>query len=69
MDPIHVNWRRSSHSGSGANCVEVAVADRRGLAPSHLVRDSKDPRGGVLSFTPGEWRAFLDKVKHGDATA
>ncbi|WP_202638138.1 DUF397 domain-containing protein [Bailinhaonella thermotolerans] len=70
MDGSGLIWSKSSYSGEGANCVEVATAaDHRGLGRLHLTRDSKDPQGGVLSFTPGEWRAFLDKVKHGDATA
>ena len=30
------------------------------------VRDSKDPSGPVLVFTPHEWRAFLDGVRDGE---
>ena len=33
-------WRKSSHSGSGTNCVEVAEG---------AVRDSKNPAGPVLT--------------------
>jgi hypothetical protein len=46
-------WRKSSRS-IGGNCVEVAAGD--GVVH---VRDSKDPQGPVLSFTNGEWHAFL----------
>jgi hypothetical protein len=30
------------------------------------VRDSKDRQGPELTFTPGEWRAFLDGVHDGE---
>ncbi|WP_433519999.1 DUF397 domain-containing protein [Nonomuraea sp. CA-143628] len=30
------------------------------------VRDSKDRGGPLLTFTPGEWRAFLGGVKDGE---
>ena len=49
-----VQWRKSSHSG-GTECVEVADGVQ--------VRDSKDPDGPVLIFTPAEWRAFLKTLK------
>jgi hypothetical protein len=29
------------------------------------VRDSKDPTGPVLVFTPDAWRAFIDGAKQG----
>jgi hypothetical protein len=41
--------------------VEVARL-RDGVA----VRDSKDPQGPRLMFTPGEWEAFIDGVKGGE---
>ena len=48
-------WRTSSYSnGTGGNCVEVA----RNLPGVVVVRDSKDREGPILTFTPGEWRAF-----------
>jgi hypothetical protein len=34
-----------------------------------LVRDSKDSGGPWLSFTPGQWRAFVGNVKAGRAVA
>jgi hypothetical protein len=41
--------------------VEVAFVD------GHVgVRDSKDQRGPVLSFTPHEWKAFLSGVQAGE---
>lgn len=56
-------WRKSSLSGSVGQCVEVAgLGDGDGTA----VRDSKDPKGPVLFFTPGEWAAFVAGVKAGE---
>jgi hypothetical protein len=52
-------WRKSSRSnGSGGNCVEVAQVES-----VVAVRDSKDPYGPALIFTPAAWVAFLDGVR------
>ncbi|GIH26521.1 hypothetical protein Aph01nite_48310 [Acrocarpospora phusangensis] len=59
------NWRKSSLSSGGDNCVEVASTGGPGGVVG--VRDSKQQgRGPVLSFTPSEWRAFIDAVKAGE---
>ncbi|WP_248963523.1 DUF397 domain-containing protein [Sphaerisporangium perillae] len=66
-------WRKSKRSEGGNGCVELAVTDVTLAAPSHktnadqryLVRDSKNPDGPVLAFTPGEWEAFIAGVKDG----
>lgn len=56
-------WRKSSYSGgNGGNCVEVA----RNLPGIIAVRDSKDREGPALIFTPDEWRAFVDDIRHGE---
>jgi Domain of unknown function (DUF397) len=48
-------WRKATHSGgNGGGCVEVATADTQ-----IAVRDSKDPVGPQLSFTPSAWRSFM----------
>ncbi|QKW37891.1 DUF397 domain-containing protein [Actinomadura sp. NAK00032] len=53
-------WRKSSRSAQGADCVEAAqVKDTR------AIRDSKDPTGPVLTFTPDAWTTFLQAVKTG----
>jgi hypothetical protein len=54
------NWHKSSHStANGGNCVEVA-ADGPGVV---AVRDSKDPAGPALVFTPADWSAFIASLK------
>jgi hypothetical protein len=58
-------WNKSSLSFANGNCVE---ADR--LSDGHIgVRNSKDPRGAVLRFTPAEWSAFLGGVRNGEFDA
>jgi hypothetical protein len=49
-----MKWKKSSYCGYNGDCVEVAAG-----AGGVLVRDSKNPSGPVLAFTPGEWREFL----------
>ncbi|MEU6413555.1 DUF397 domain-containing protein [Microbispora sp. NPDC046933] len=61
-DPSMAIWRKSSFSGSGNNCVEVAT-NLPGLV---VVRDSKDRSGPVLAFTPSDWTAFITGVKSGE---
>jgi hypothetical protein len=53
-------WRTSTRSGdNGGNCVEVAD----NLPGVVAVRDSKDPAGPVLTFTPDAWVAFVRAVR------
>jgi hypothetical protein len=54
-------WRKSTHSNNGGNCVEVA----RNLPGIVAVRDSKDPAGAVLSFSPAGWQSFTVGIKAG----
>ncbi len=68
MDLSNAAWRKSSYSGgNGGQCVEVATATGResGLAGVCAVRDSRDPGGPVLAFSPGQWRLFTAGVKAG----
>lgn len=57
-----MSFRKSAFCASGGvNCVEVA------FGPAHVfVRDSKDPDGPMLTFTPDEWTAFLAGVNAGE---
>lgn len=60
MDLSAAEWRKSSRSGdSGGQCVEVA-ANLPGVV---AVRDSKDPNGPKLLFTPTQWNAFTKSIK------
>ncbi|MFF0575348.1 DUF397 domain-containing protein [Streptosporangium saharense] len=54
-------FRKSSLSGGGSNCVEVAT-NLPGLV---AVRDSKDPPGPALAFSASGWDTFVDSVKLG----
>jgi hypothetical protein len=52
-------WRKSTHSGNGGNsCVEVATVDQ-----VIAVRDSKDPDGPRLRFSPAAWNTFTAGIK------
>ena len=58
-------WRKSSYSaGNGGDCVEVA----RTLPAAIAVRDSKDPGGPKLIFTPAAWAAFTQTLRTGEST-
>ena len=60
MDLNRADWRKSSYSGNnGGACVEVA----RNLPGVVAVRDSKDPHGPALIFTPAGWAAFTARLK------
>ena len=62
-DNTFVGWRKSSYSGDGNSCVELASA-RDGAAPVVGVRDTKaNGRGPVLEFTATAWRDFLTRLK------
>lgn len=78
-DCVEVGFRKSTFSGDTANCVEVAFGKATASAGNGacvevgtrdcdevLVRDSKDPSGPVLRFTPDEWTAFTEGVRGGE---
>ena len=50
--------RKSSRSGTNANCVEIAE-----LAEAVAVRDSKDVTGPALAFGPAAWTSFVTGVR------
>ena len=50
-------WRRSSHSGGGNDCVEIAA-----VTAGTAVRDSKNPDGPRLRFGDRGWTAFVGVV-------
>ncbi|MEU7615148.1 DUF397 domain-containing protein [Micromonospora rifamycinica] len=59
MELNEARWRKSTRSsGNGGNCIEVA-----GNLPGVIaVRDSKDPDGPTLTFTPTAWHIFLARI-------
>ncbi len=51
-------WRKAQRSVGNGACVEVASVN--GMI---AIRDSKNPNGAVLFYTPVEWNAFLNGVR------
>jgi hypothetical protein len=62
MDLTRAVWRKASASANAGNCVEVAV----NLPGVVAVRDSKDPHGPALTFTPADWHAFAARLRSAD---
>jgi len=58
----HACWRKSAYSATTGACVEVAEL----TGGHHAVRDSKDPSGPALIFTPAEWTTFTTAVRSGN---
>ncbi|MFD7596469.1 DUF397 domain-containing protein [Kitasatospora sp. NPDC059812] len=58
-------WRKSSHSGGGGECIEVAD----GFTGVQPVRDSKDPEGPALLFSSAAWQAFVTATRAGEFDA
>ena len=58
-----VRWLRSSHSTGANNCVETASPHSGRWAGLLAVRDSKDPDGPALLFSPGSWAGFLTALR------
>jgi Domain of unknown function (DUF397) len=56
-----LNWVKAKRSGSNGQCIEIASA-----ADKIAIRDSKDPDGPILVYTPGEFKAFLHGTQNGE---
>jgi hypothetical protein len=54
-------WTKSSRSTGNGACVEV----KSPAAEAVVVRDSKDPQGPDLTFSPQEWESFVSDVDAG----
>ncbi|GAA2441642.1 DUF397 domain-containing protein [Streptomyces sp. NPDC051041] len=57
-----VRWLRSSYSTGANNCVETARPGAGPLAGLLAVRDSKNPAGPALLFSPDSWADFTAGV-------
>lgn len=69
VDLSHAEWRTSGGSDDGGgNCVEVAFVPGSKEGSEHViaVRDSRNPEGPKLIFTPAEWDAFTAGVRDGE---
>ncbi|RKT18533.1 uncharacterized protein DUF397 [Streptomyces sp. 1114.5] len=55
-------WRKSTYSNGDGDCVEVAD----GITDIVPVRDSKDPSGPALAFTPEAWKSFIAAIRCDD---
>ncbi|MBF6337528.1 DUF397 domain-containing protein [Nocardia abscessus] len=62
IDLSGAKWFKSSLSGGDKACVEVAF-----LEGGHVgVRDSKNPSGPALMFTPDTWDTFTADIADGE---
>jgi hypothetical protein len=57
-----VIWQKSGRSNPSGNCVECAALPDGEVA----VRNSRDPEGPALIYTPAEIEAFILGVRDGD---
>ncbi|WP_306363789.1 DUF397 domain-containing protein [Nocardia sp. CC227C] len=61
-DLSQAKWIKSSRSGGGKECVEVAFLGGNAVG----VRDSKNPSGPALIFGAAEWDAFTAGIATGE---
>ena len=69
MDLTGAVWQRASSTGEPDEaCVEIAIlpGSKEGSEQVIAMRDSREPAGPVLIFTPDEWRAFTAGVQDGE---
>jgi hypothetical protein len=76
-DTSRAPWRKSSHSGNGGNCVEVATWRKASYSNNGgncveagvaevgqvLVRDTTNREDVMLNFPAAAWRAFASGLK------
>ena len=53
-----MDWRKSSYSQNGGNCIETA-----GGAGNVLVRDTTNRDGGTLVVSAAAWQAFTAEIR------
>ncbi|WP_329465134.1 DUF397 domain-containing protein [Streptomyces sp. NBC_01431] len=52
------DFRKSSYSSSGGECIEVAL----NIPDTVAIQDSKSPGGATLRLTPAAWATFIGGV-------
>lgn len=55
-----MDWHKSSYSGKGANCVEVAEGEQT------LIRDTQHRDQTHLTIPASEWHAFITAAADGE---
>jgi uncharacterized protein DUF397 len=58
---MNLDWHKAQRSTNNGACVEIASA-----AGKIAIRDSKDPDGPILVYTPAEFSAFLEGARNGE---
>jgi hypothetical protein len=54
-------WLKARCSTGNGQCVEIASTSDK-----VAIRDSKDPNGPILVYTPREFSAFLEGARNGE---
>lgn len=62
LEQMNAVWVKSSLSFANGNCVEVTELPGGCVG----IRNSRDPEGPALRFTPEEWDAFLGGARLGE---
>jgi Domain of unknown function (DUF397) len=62
LDIRRAEWSKSSYSSANGQCIQVA----RNLPGVVAVRDSKNPDGPKLIFSPADWQTFVSGMKGQD---
>jgi hypothetical protein len=66
LDLTHAEWQRPGTSESLNGCPEIALVPHSDGVTYVAMRNSADPEGTILVFTPGEWDAFIAGAKDGE---
>lgn len=59
-EPVSAGWRKARRSMGNGNCVEISK-----MGAEVIVRDSQDPIGPMISYSPGSWRTFAREARMG----
>lgn len=62
-EPVSTGWRKARRSMGNGNCVEISTT-----GAEVIVRDSQDPVGPMIAYSPGSWRTFAREARLGRYT-